>query len=388
MAQLLETPPAPERTLERFGMRPVINARGVYTTLGGRLSPAVWELASAANADYCPVEELLDGSGAFIARLVGAPAARVTPGALAAMAMGLAACIAGTDGPRLERLPHAEGMRAEVIVQRGQRYRYRRGALLAGARLVEVGDEAGTTLEQLEQAIGERTGALLVPAHLDGAGGSVPLAQAIEVAHRHGVPVYVDAAYMSFPTELIGSYTALGADLVGFSAKYFRGPSAGGFLTGSREMIDAVAALDFVRFELGEHRVFGRGYKLDRWTIVATAAALEEWFATDHEARLSRLRSRAGELARALDALPDAVAEPRHFTREDTLEDEPVNAVVLRLAGGPAACAALAQRLRDGEPRIVCTRQEERLIFCLETVDERDDAALTARVREAAGGER
>ena len=43
---------------------------------------------------------------------------------------------------------------------------------------------------------------------------------------------------MSYPTDLIASYGEQGADLTMFSAKYFWGPNAGGFVYGTRELID------------------------------------------------------------------------------------------------------------------------------------------------------
>jgi D-glucosaminate-6-phosphate ammonia-lyase len=370
-------------TLSRFGVRPVINARGVSTTLGVCMSDTVWGAATEANAAYCPLSELLDGSGEFIARLTGVPAARVTPGALAGIAMGIAACIAGSDGPRLEQLPDTTGMRSEVILQRGHRYRYSRGVALAGGRVVEVGTGAGTTPAQIEDAISERTAGALLPAHLDGHAGTVALRALVEICHRHGIPVFVDAAYMSCPGELVRTYTDLGADLACFSAKYFGGPSAAGFLSGTERMLDAVAALDFTSFDLGEYLVFGRAFKLDRWTIVATAAALEEWFAIDHDVRLANLERRAERVARRLAEVTGLSADARYFTREEELTSGHANAVALHVAPDGGRCAALEAALGDGHPRVLCIRQGEHLVFRLDSIDEKDDAGLEARIAEA-----
>ena len=80
---------------KQLGARPVINARGTYSSLGGSvLSPRVWAAMSEANHQFASMSELLDSSGAVISKLLGAEAARVTPGASGAIVQGIAACIA------------------------------------------------------------------------------------------------------------------------------------------------------------------------------------------------------------------------------------------------------------------------------------------------------
>src|SRR3954452_5073532 len=96
-----EEPCMPESIYERMGAKPAINARGIYTDLGGwRVSPRVAAAMDEANASYVEMAELLSASGARIARLLGVPAARVTPGASAAIVLGIAACMTGSDPAR------------------------------------------------------------------------------------------------------------------------------------------------------------------------------------------------------------------------------------------------------------------------------------------------
>ena len=68
------------------------------------------------------------------------------------------------------------------------------------------------------------------------------------------------------------------------------GRTAGGFVAGGAGLVADVAALDFTGYESGEWRTFGRAFKLDRATVVATVAALEEWVALDHDGAAGRLR--------------------------------------------------------------------------------------------------
>lgn len=365
-----------------FGVEPVLNACGIYTDLGGScLSPAVWEAASAANAAFAPIPDLLDRSGETIAEMIGVPAARVVPGASAGIALAVAACMARSDGKLMQSLPEVHGGRCEVVLQRAHRYKYARCATPAGGQIVEAGGEQGTTQEQLIDAIGERTAAVLLPAHLDGHAGSLPLAEVARIAHARQVPVIVDAAYMSYPTSLLGSYAAAGADLTCFSAKYFWGPNAGGFICGGQELVDAVRMIDFTGYESGRYLTFGRIFKLDRATIVATVLALQEWLALDHEARWVDYSERARALVERLEpALPGAVSTAC-FTLDERVVDEPVNSLVVTLSDPGAA--RLAEVLAEGSPPIHSLAEKDRVIFCLETVAARDDDLIAERILSA-----
>src|ERR1043165_5854370 len=156
----------------RLGTKPVINACGIYTDLGGsRLSAGVWAAMVEANQSFVRLTDLLDSSGQHIARLLGAEAARVTPGAAAAIMLGTAACLAGSDGTKSQQLPDTTGMKSEVLIQAGPHYKYDRQVGMTGAKLVEVGSANGTRPDQFEQALSERTAMVIHPAHLDGKPG-------------------------------------------------------------------------------------------------------------------------------------------------------------------------------------------------------------------------
>ena len=58
-------------------------------------------------------------------------------------------------------------------------------------------------------------------------------------------------------------------------------------MAGRAGLVADIAALDFVGYESGRWRTFGRAFKLDRATVAATVAALEEWVGLDHDARLA-----------------------------------------------------------------------------------------------------
>jgi D-glucosaminate-6-phosphate ammonia-lyase len=374
---------------QRLGVPSVINACGIYTDLGGsRLSPSVWAAMTESNDCFIDMVELLARTGEIIAGLIGVEAARVTPGASAAIALGIGACLTGCDQERIEALPNTADMPHEVILQRGHRYKYQRCVELAGARIVGVGFADGASFKQIEAAIGPRTAALFVPAHLDGLNGTVPLVDVAAIGHARGIPVFVDAAYMNYPVDLMGSFTRQGADLVCFSAKYFGGPNAAGFLAGRRDLIAAVAALDFTRHESGPYRRFGRAFKLDRQTVVGTVVALEEWLTMDHAARWAGYRRHVDALQAGLAGLPDATLMPMCFTMDERLILEPVNCLVVEFSPNASRSAEqVAAALAGGNPSIRCIVEGNALVIVVETVREGEVALIVERVMQVAGAD-
>lgn len=367
----------PPPSYANLNVRPVVNACGIYTDLGGScLSPSVWAALEEVNREWASIPELLQASGERIATLVGAEAARVAPGASACIALGVAACIAGRRGDLNERLPAGDAERRTVLLQKGHNYKYARCALLAGGQLREVDTESP---DDLAAALTADVATVLHPAHLDGRDGTQPLETVLELTRQRGVPVLVDAAYLSYPTELIGRWVGSGADLVCFSAKYFYGPNAGGFMAGDRESIEAVAELDFTHFEAGPYLTFGRPFKLDRIAIAGTVLALEEWLEMDHAARWRAYERRVAALAERLRNEAELRVEERQFTLDERLADGPVNALVVDL-GSPSRAAEVERLLAQGEPRIFCVALDSRLVFCVETVRPDQDDALAAAI--------
>ncbi|MDQ3548548.1 MAG: hypothetical protein M3439_06970, partial [Chloroflexota bacterium] len=69
---------------EQLGVRPIINARGTHTRLGGSLmAPEVLDAMRAAARSYVVLDELQERASELIARATGAEAGMVTGGAAA-----------------------------------------------------------------------------------------------------------------------------------------------------------------------------------------------------------------------------------------------------------------------------------------------------------------
>jgi D-glucosaminate-6-phosphate ammonia-lyase len=264
----------------RIGVDPVINAGGNTTTWGGGTPSQVVKQAMAeADMSFVEMRQLLEKSGEHIAAILGAEAAYVTAGCYAALTLSAAACITGADAEKRLQIPNASGIKNEILIQKNQRYGFERCFTLSGGRLVEVGDENGTTPGQLEAAIGPNTAAVVDFVQPDWNQTVVPLEDVVRIAHERDVPVIADAASRIYPLDYFRQ-TAQAADLVCFGGKYLNAPQSTGFVCGRRDLVEAVTAHGFV-----SPRPFGRAMKVDRQEIIGLVVGLEEWFSMDHEAR-------------------------------------------------------------------------------------------------------
>jgi L-seryl-tRNA(Ser) seleniumtransferase len=370
--------PSATSVYEQLGVTPVINARGNNTVLGGSTPSArVRRAMQDAERYYVDMQQLLERSGAVIADLLGAEAAYVTPGAAAALALGTAACMTGTDQDRVARLPDTTGMPATVLIQAGHHYHYEHVVTVPGAKLVEVGDASGTSAAQLEAALGRSVAAILFPAHLDGSPGTLSLAEVIATAHARGVPVLVDAAGRVYPLDKFRGYARQGADLVAFGAKYIGALNASGILCGRRDLVEAAALQGFIGFETAAwEKSFGRPMKVDRQTIVAVVTALQEWLETDHDARIAGYERRLRAMAAELEGAPGVSLSIVHG-------DGPAPCV-LRLSFDPGRARhdaeGIVKALLTGSPAIAVGHHGDAVTINPVTLRDEDDSVVISRL--------
>lgn len=370
---------------QALGTRGVINALGVYTDVGGsRLSDRVWAAMSEANQQFAPLTDLLDRTGALIADWLGTQAARVTGGASPAIVMAVGACMTGASSRRMEQLPDPAGMPSAVVMQRRHRYKYDRMIRISGARIIEVGNVNGTDADDLAESMTSEVCAVFLPGHLEGIPGTVPLEEVAQIAHAVGVPVIVDAAYMNYPVELMGSFTTRGADLAIFSAKYFGGPNTGGVVCGRADMVASVGLIDFTRFEAGKYLQLGRAFKLDRQLIVGVTLALREWLDTDHAERFAGYARLVSQIAAPLAGLNGITAKPMCFTMDERLlPDGEVNCLAIRSTDGGLPLDQVAVNLADADPAILVHVQDGVLIVDVECVSEAEAVQIGSALRDA-----
>ncbi|MDP6416418.1 MAG: hypothetical protein QGG54_15525, partial [Gammaproteobacteria bacterium] len=272
-----------------MGARPVINATGSVTLLGGSTPvPEVKAAMDAADSAYIPLIELEQVAGDRIAGMLDVPAAYITSGAGSALTLATAAFMAGTDDEKIQQLPDTTGMPNEILIQKRQRYWYDRCLELAGAKLVEFGDENGTSEDDLRNAISERTAAVHYVVYEQNPTDPkvLTLEQVIEITHAAGKPVSVDAAGQIYPLENFGKYVRMGADFQCVAAKYMGAPQSTGVALGTKEVIDAISRHSFVGYESRRIRGIGRPHKIDRQEIMGAVAAVQRWMTLNHEERL------------------------------------------------------------------------------------------------------
>jgi seryl-tRNA(Sec) selenium transferase len=277
-------------------------------------------------------------------------AAYVTSGGAGGLALAAAACMTGNDTARIERLPDTAGMKDEIIVQKVLRTKYDRCVTIPGARLVEVGDPARTSVAQFEAGFTEDTCAVYYLA--PGLPGALPVEDVIEIAHGRGVPVIVDAAGQTYPLDNLRKYTRLGADLVVYAAKYFNAPHSTGVLCGRRDLVEAASLNGFVSFESNALRTIGRSMKVDRQEVVAVIAALREWLTMNHEDRLLKYADRVDSILRELSNLPSGI-EVRRISEIETPLPVVREGIRVYFNGASGKTAdGVAAILREGTPSI------------------------------------
>jgi L-seryl-tRNA(Ser) seleniumtransferase len=364
----------------RLGLRPIINAAGTYTHLGGSLLPP--EVIAAMNdaaQGYVPIRDLTRATGERIAQLTGNEAGLVTTGAAGAIFVGTCACIAGDDPDKAKRLPFTDGMRNEVVAQKLHITGWTRQCEAAGARMIEVEYK-----DQMERAINGHTAMLyflVADKHFgtyrdqpDAPGGKVSLAECVAIAKAARVPILVDAAAELPPPENLSAYTQQGVDLVAFSGgKGLRGPQNAGLLLGRKDLINIAATFQ------SPYSGIGRDLKIAKETMIGMVAAVERYMKTDHAAEWNEWARQIDSMRSVLDKVsgvetgyvPREITNhvPRlwvkwdekafNFSREDcfkALQDGDPSIVPLRT---PMGLTIVPWMMTPGQEKLVAQRLRE-----------------------------
>jgi len=366
----------------RLGVRRVIHGSGTTTRYGGSiLRPEAWEAMREASQTLVNLDELNEAAGAAIAGMLGAEAAFVTAGASSGLILQAAACIAGDDPAKITRLPDTCGMRHEIVIQRAHRFAYDQAYRVPGGVLVEIGLARRTQPFELEEAIGDRTAAVAyLVSPFTSPPGILTLEQVVEIAHRHAVPVIVDAASMLPPRENLRKFLRLGADLVSFSGgKGIRGPQSTGFLIGRRDLVRAAA------LNASPNQAIGRAAKTSKEEIAGLVTALELFLAEDEAAEMKRYHDVCTTIVEALADIPGL----RVVVEQDAVNRVLPHAVVYFTEDweGPSG-RAVQQALAAGEPHIYVQQGPHQGGYVDEiavdpiNLQPGDDVIVSARLRE------
>jgi seryl-tRNA(Sec) selenium transferase len=281
-----------DNLFSRIGVRPLINARGTYTIISGSRSlPAVKRAMWEASHYYVNLDEMMEGIGAQLARLTGAPWGIVTNGAEAAIVQATIACIAGTDIERCQALPFVKA-RDQVIVPKYSRNPYDIGVRMVGAEIVEV-----ETAGELAAKTSPRTAMIYVMSGPRAASGPLGIAALCAFGRAHAIPVLVDAAAEEPVKPNI--HLAAGATLVCYSGgKCLRGPQSSGMLIGDKSLCQAAY------YQAAPHHCYGRALKCSKEESMGLLAAVEQWYKRDHAAEQAMWRSWLDVIADRLKIFP------------------------------------------------------------------------------------
>jgi len=365
----------------KLGVTKIINAAGTYTALTASIMPPQVQAAVAEAARH-PVRlaELQQKAGEHIARRLKCEAALVSAGAASALTLGTAACMTVGNKQSVSLLPlETSGLKNEVIIQKGHRYGYDHAIKNCGTRFVEV-----ETLDQYEKAFSGRT----VMCHFFNAAeqGQISREKWIEVAHRHGVPCFNDAAADVPPISNLWNYTQMGFDLVTFSGgKGLRGPQNAGLLLGRKDLIEAATWSNSPHDE-----TVGRGMKVAKEQIIGMVAAVDWYLEQTDEGMQAEFRRRAERIAAALKGIrgvqheifvpPLANAVPHLLIRYDHTRIAPLEVAERMRKGSPSIELNPATGHRSGSAGL--PNAEDAIIVGVWMLQPGEDAIVGQRLRE------
>jgi uncharacterized pyridoxal phosphate-dependent enzyme len=333
--------PVGPNLFEEIGVRPLINAKGTYTIISGSLSlPEVKKAMEEAGRHYVNMDELMAAVGARLATITGADWGIVTAGCAAAIAGSTAACIAGTDPEKSQKMPYLAkgGLKNQVIIPKHSRNPYDIGARLLGVEVVEV-----ETPEQLQAEMGPQTAMIYILSSPAAATGPLSIANICQAAKAKNIPVFVDAAAEELTIPNI--HLAAGATLVGYSGgKCMRGPQCAGLLLGNKELTQAAW------FQAAPHHNVGRSMKVGKEEIMGMLTAVEMWTRRDHQAEWNTWKQWLANIETKVKPLPSVTTE--YLEPEDLSNHSPRLRIkwdgnALKITG-----TELAQTLDAGTPRI------------------------------------
>jgi len=366
---------------QKLGVRPIIHAAGTTTLYSGtRMPPQVIAAMEEASRVFVHMGELNRKAGEAIARIIGADAGMVTSGSAAGMVLQAAACIAGTDPARIRRLPDSSGLRNEIIIHRAHRIQYDQSYTIGGGKLVEIGNPRTCQPWELEAAITDRTAAIAYVVTPLTSRRILSIEQVIETAHKHSLPVVVDAASMLPPRENLYSYTRMGADMVIYSGgKGIRGPQSTGLLLGRKDLIEAAQA------NACPNASVARPMKVSKEEVVGLLTALELFVQGDEAAEMRRWRE---QMQRVVDTLSD-IEGARAAVEQDDL-DHPIPHAVIRFEAwwkGPKGPQAM-RMLEQGDPPIYLSPVTwgDELVVDPFSLDDDEVETVARRLREVLVG--
>ncbi|MTI18203.1 hypothetical protein E1162_13230 [Rhodobacteraceae bacterium RKSG542] len=364
---------------DELGLRPLINAAGTYTAIGGsRMSPATLEAIRQAASQHIEIRQLQKVVHAKLAELTRNEAAFVCNGAASGLYLATATAVARKLGKPAYYLEAEEIAQSEVIIFGAHRNPYDFAVKQFGAKIRQIGYPniiLPLTPLDLQQAINDRTAAVFFFAGEGGwmAPGGLSFEDTQNICSERAVPLIVDCAAQIPPIENLWRYTQAGADAAIFSGgKDLKGPQSSGLIVGIQEFVGAIQEVGFPNYG------FGRMLKTGREEIIGLYHAVKEAVELNWDARNEWAEEQIRLLAAGLEGTCFSVS--RCYPNE---------------AGQPMARASVSfphdekkmlDLLLNGEPRIMCNSEHPNQVFVNPmTLREGEMALIIDRFRELDG---
>ena len=365
----------------------VINATGValHTNLGrSPLAASVWQGAAAANTGYSSIEIDLD---------TGQRGKRngIIPELLSILTGCDDALVVNNNAGAVFLLLSALARGKEVIVSRGEQIQIGGGfripeiLALSGAHLIEVGTTNITTLQDYQRAVTEETVMVLVvhPSNFKIRGFTEKprlseLAQGMPPRVVLAVDQGSGATTEDIPGETgVQRYLSQGARLVCFSGdKVLGGPQAG-VIVGDRGLIAELAAHPLFRalrpgktiYSLLEEHLVQRL----NGTVLGQAERVLR-------VPLPHLEALGERLLSGIPREKAAVVRSTAASGGGSSPDETVASLAIELRGSAKPERTLA-RLREMQPPIVATIEDDRVRLSLATLMDEDERYVADAIR-------
>lgn len=302
--------PHQSKFLAQLGVKSYVNAQNWSTKIGGTyLEPEVLEAMNDISQAFVDMRELMDNACRRVAELCRVDAAYITTGAAAGIVLCTAACVAGDDPRKWKALPFSDDPpvngRSRILIQAGH-VTYPEQYAGGGGRLVAVGDAYGCTPAEMEEAITEQTACIAAGYHYNVIPrGWVPYPTLTEIARKHDLPSFCDAAGALPPYANLHRLNEFGFDLVTFSGgKGIRGPQNTGLILARGER--GKRLLKCVQEQSSPNMGMGRAFKVSKECIAGLVAALELVMRRDEQKEYDRQLAKAHYMAKELEGIPGA----------------------------------------------------------------------------------
>ena len=389
------------QVLEKPTLRTVVNATGVilHTNLGrAPLSREAIQAMADVAEDYSNLEfDLSTGSRgtrnvhveSVLCQLTGAEAALVVNNNASAVLLGLTAL----------------ARRREVIVSRGEAVEIGGGFRIpdvmrqSGAKLVEVGTTNCTYTSDYEQAISQRTAALMrvhsSNFRLVGFTHSVTLEEMVALAQQYDFPVFDDMGSGCFldttvfgldPEPMVQQSVASGAGLVFFSGDKLVGGPQAGIIVGKKQFIDRLKRHPLARaLRIDKIRLAGLRATLLHYLKNEATVKIPVWRMIS--APLGEIERRAREWAQTIDKVAKVV-DGETMVGGGSLPGGTLPTKLVAIGGGIKKGRSIAQsmgeRLRGQETPVLGRIGDNILLLDPRSVLAEDDGLVLQALRKVA----